>query len=110
MSAMNRPLSDRTRKAQNAAIEPDKARRRRLNDELRVHGRGGVITVSISIASGGDEAIVIALKAAAASALHADQEGSSGMVLSQIGPVRWSIMTAKGVRILAIWLELDRLP
>lgn len=94
---------------ENAALEPDKAERRHLSDELRVRGRGGIIAVSISIAAAGEQAITSVLRQIASA--PADEGCATGQVYTEIGVARWEVCTvAHRVQVLTVWLGGDVLP
>lgn len=87
---------------------PDKAGTRRLNDQLRRKGRGGVVTVSLSIAAAGEDAIAEVLAAVAAAAIPNEMvTGDTGHVMTRFGRVFWSIVKARGARILTVWHSAD---
>lgn len=91
-----------TRETTNAASGPDEAQRRRLNDALRVQGRGGVVTISISLAIAGEEIIEAALRAVASS----QGDGDAGATESEVGLLRWQITDSGDAspRVMAVWL------
>ena len=106
LAANKLPASQRHRQTTNAARDPDNARRRRSNDELRVYGRGGIVTVSLAIASAGEEVIVQATQAVARAAVVENDDASRGTADATFGSLNWSILTADGrLRVLAIWLS-----
>lgn len=49
--------------SEKAASAADRAGRRYLNDQLRIKGRGGVVTVSLSLVAAGEDALVHVLQA-----------------------------------------------
>lgn len=96
----------------NAASGPCPAHGRRLNDELRVHGRGGIVSVSLSIAAAGEKAIICALLAVAQTAIDGSDDGSAGTAVAKIGNVHWAITSATaGPVTMTVWLagEVDSL-
>ena len=84
--------------------ERDIAETRRLNNELRQHGRGGVVAVSLSLVAAGESAVVTVLKAIAAQALSSNGLNDFG----RAGGFVWAVVSSvDGTRILAVWLPSD---
>lgn len=91
----------------NPALGEDCAWTRHLNDDLRKYGRGGVVAVSLTLVSAGEDVVVEALRAVASA--DPATSHSDGRALSGIGILSWSISRSAGTRILSVWLSEESL-
>ena len=91
--------------------DEDKARTRYLNDELRVHGRGGVVTVSLALHGTGTGVIENVLRGLASYEPDAGKDAMSGSIDIDGMLVRWGLAAIEGpegpTRIMSVWLAAE---